>query len=564
MKGVFVSALLLTVSFQAPRSSATVEGVVSVLGTSTPIGGVEVSLTPGRQAGLNAPIYYGAAFGTRLSAFTDAAGHFTFTNVPPGPYLPQFKRQGYYPPPSMNPPGTEIGNGAAIAVTEGTHIRGVALTLVPAARLAGVVTNDEGVPLKGVIVEALLRSYEKWGEPVLTSLGQPSLHAVQTDDRGAYEFPALEAGQYYLRGGYQSGELLTKVERENIAKAPSSESYIRTYYPGTPDALAAAPLRLVPGTSVTIDFSLKSATVYSVSGKVTNLAAADASSIDAFYLAPSGVSSDRESVLLLNSATQSDKAKGRFVIRGIPPGSYDLFPLALNREQGVITGRNSLQITDRDVNDKTVIIRPSSTLKGHITFDDTMGFVPSGTISISIFPRSNLPRLFFNTSRTSVDPSGDFALSNVPEGEYGLDLTVPTDQYVAEVSQGSSKTPVVTVSDIALPVAIKVHRGGGTITGSVVDAQQHLVNFAKVRLEPQGSNRGNLFFYKGTNAENGTFVIRGVPPGDYKIFGWESIIGFADRNADFMGKYEGLGKRISVLDGSSFTSVQLTLIPHEF
>jgi hypothetical protein len=61
-------------------------------------------------------------------------------------------------------------------------------------------------------------------------------------------------------------------------------------------------------------------------------------------------------------------------------------------------------------------------------------------------------------------------------------------------------------------------------------------------------------------AGSGIRIRRGVAPGDYKSFGWESIQAFAHVNSVFMANYENRGKPVHVVERGTATT-ELTLIP---
>jgi hypothetical protein len=58
----------------------------------------------------------------------------------------------------------------------------------------------------------------------------------------------------------------------------------------------------------------------------------------------------------------------------------------------------------------------------------------------------------------------------------------------------------------------------------------------------------------------GRFSIRGVPPGDYKLFAWESIPSFAYQNSAFIAKHEERGRTVHVGQGGT-SSMELQIIP---
>ena len=88
-----------------------------------------------------------------------------------------------------------------------------------------------------------------------------------------------------------------------------------------------------------------------------------------------------------------------------------------------------------------------------------------------------------------------------------------------------------------------------------------VVAAATVVLIPETRRRDNRALYVLANSDaTGRFTLRGVAPGDYKVFAWESIQAFAHVNAAFMAKPEDRGKLVHV--GQSGTvSAELTIIP---
>ncbi len=59
--------------------------------------------------------------------------------------------------------------------------------------------------------------------------------------------------------------------------------------------------------------------------------------------------------------------------------------------------------------------------------------------------------------------------------------------------------------------------------------------------------------------QNGQFSVRGIAPGDYKLFAWEAIEEGAYQDPEFLRPYEERGKPIHVDEGSRLNS-QLQLI----
>jgi len=61
------------------------------------------------------------------------------------------------------------------------------------------------------------------------------------------------------------------------------------------------------------------------------------------------------------------------------------------------------------------------------------------------------------------------------------------------------------------------------------------------------------------SAEDGKFSLRGIPPGDYKLFAWQFIETNAYLNREFMRHYDVFGKVVTVVAGDN-ESIELRLI----
>jgi hypothetical protein len=93
------------------------------------------------------------------------------------------------------------------------------------------------------------------------------------------------------------------------------------------------------------------------------------------------------------------------------------------------------------------------------------------------------------------------------------------------------------------------------------DGPTKVVPGATVVLVPEARRRSNGALYVvGTSDASGRFTLRGVAPGEYKVFAWESIPAFAYQNSTFIAKHEERGNLVNVGQSGTAT-VELTVIP---
>jgi hypothetical protein len=163
-----------------------------------------------------------------------------------------------------------------------------------------------------------------------------------------------------------------------------------------------------------------------------------------------------------------------------------------------------------------------------------------------------------------VDSAGKFTAINVPEARYTFQISgLPATAYVADIRQGG--TSVMDNGFVhdqsATPIQIVLDANGATLQGTVVNSDgKPAANATVVLVPPQGRRQNALLYKNVTTTDIGGFTLRGVPPGPYTIFAWESVPPGAWQNAEFISRYEARGQQIS-LSALSVAEVQVSVIP---
>ena len=106
---------------------------------------------------------------------------------------------------------------------------------------------------------------------------------------------------------------------------------------------------------------------------------------------------------------------------------------------------------------------------------------------------------------------------------------------------------------------VVISRNVGQIDGTVVDDRGKPVPGVQAILIPD--NRGRTELYKtATTDQDGRFVMRGITPGDYKVFAWEAMETYGYFDPEVVRRSEVLGKVVRVAE-SSRLSVEGKIIP---
>jgi hypothetical protein len=221
---------------------------------------------------------------------------------------------------------------------------------------------------------------------------------------------------------------------------------------------------------------------------------------------------------------------------------------------------------NRDIADIRVAVNLGAPLSGEVLVNGTGGSaIKRESIRLILRSLDTTPASYVSLiGIISVDAAGKFTAASVPEARYTFQISgLPATAYVADIRQGG--TSVMDNGFVhdqsGTPVQIVVDANGGTLQGTVVNADGKPAANATVVLVPPQARRQNALLYKNvTTNETGNFTVRGVSPGPYTIFAWESVLPTAWQNAEFLSKYEARGQQIN-LSATSVGEVQLNVIP---
>jgi protocatechuate 3,4-dioxygenase beta subunit len=565
---LLLTILLLTVPVSAQpiagtaAEKCTVEGQVVAAGTGAPLRKARVLL---RKAEARAQ---------PVLAVTDAAGRFLFSEIEPGRYYLSVQRNGYVRQTfgQRGPNRSET----ILSLAPGQHVRDVVFRLVRQAVITGRVYDEDGEPVPEVNVGVLRYLYVS-GERQLTPVGMDS-----TNDLGEYRIYGLAPGRYYVSATYQPSFSFPRARaqarrRGTGGQSAGDEGYAPTYYPGTSDPSRAAPIDLRAGDELSsMDFTLLPTRAVSVRGRVFNSITAKPGRGAILFLLPR-----EQGVRSFSARQQTDvmDSDGTFEIAGVVPGSYTLTAFYFDGRKRY-TARQPIEVGNSDVEGISLVIGPGVDVAGRIYVE---GGAPAGQQNqvvaggqkqeqfemtearVYLQPFDNVPR-FGGVGSGRAQEGGSFTLENVPHDRYRINVFgLPRDYYLKAARVGGQDV-LEEGLDLSLgppsgPLEITISGAGGRIDGSVLTEEQRLFGGASVVLVPEERRRDQRRFYKTTTTDqHGRFVLRGIPPGDYKLFAWEEIERGAYQDAAFLRPYEDRGEPVEV-EGGSRLSVQLHLIP---
>jgi protocatechuate 3,4-dioxygenase beta subunit len=530
---LLVQALPPLVGPLVPETGGRVTGIVRRSDTGQPI--------PGAQVGLAAP---GASLDAAMAraVSTDVNGRFTIKSISSGAYTLIAQADGYFSVTSDPTASPQVKRDVGIIDGQQTDVGSI--ELAPAGAVSGRISGPDGRPVIGAVVQAWRAAY------VRGRLTFSVVKATPTDDLGEYRLFWLSPGDYYISSQYQGGAGATL------------DRYARVFFPGVLEE-DLAPSIAVRGAQELSGIDLQISVTPIMGITMTGRVVVEDEKQPTLRIASLELVPRDRRVLLMNDASNtfanqaSDPLGGNFELRDVPPGVYDLFTAFRDTSGALRSGRIPVDVANGRIEDVSVVIDPLFEVSGRVTLDDD---VPGDRLkpdSIVMMVQDAIPG---KESRRVLNPraeTGEFKLSGVAPGRYVLQLdgaSRSSGMYVV----GSG---LVVDKDAHENLNIDLKSAGGTVFGNVLDVTRiRPFPYATVALVPE-RDRENYTLYRETTAErDGRFVFNGLPPGNYVVFAWQTVIPGAWQNPIFIARYETRGVPVVVETGAEKT-VQVIAIP---
>jgi hypothetical protein len=535
--GMMFALMLPLAGLQAPGS---IEGIVVATGSSIPVPRAAVTLETA-----------GGGEVAKLTASID--GKFAVPGIPPGEYLIRASQDGF----------AHSSHGLRVTVTSGRKSE-VSLGIVPDGAISGRVVDWDGLPVPGILVQALtfIQGPRSWRTLTVRN-------TTQTNDLGEYRLYWLPPGSYFVSTS-------TAVDNDSPrAYLPDTRwgqrlaglQLVPTYFPNAVNALAATRIDVKAGETFTgAVIRLVDQRALSISGVVSIASARGSTSVD---LTPRNPDSG------LQSLTTSADDSGAFMFANVVPGSYVVTAEATNTEGKEVFGSMPIDVGTRNIENLSVVLTTGFDLKIRVTIEGRSRRLEDPQMEVDLQP------LIWETPSPTVERSGDDELTmhHFMPGDYSFgDYSFRTSwNATGPLADGGLylKSARFGGSDIlsgglhidgptSIPLDIVVAEGAGTLSGSVLNDRKQPVSNAIVVLIPDPPLRGRSDLYQNTITDaSGKFKMSGITPGQYKAFSWEVTTEKEWQYADFMELYEDRGQSIRI-EGERRDPIALQLIPPRY
>lgn len=408
--------------------------------------------------------------------------------------------------------------------------------LAPAGVITGRITDRHGKPAACIHVGLI---YD--GDPSHPRrLGNASPQTV-TDDRGRYRFFELAPGRYSVAAQIRYSlavRTLTPVDSNSRSPLFGYRSpYI--YYPHALTLAGAKTIRVAPGQEVKgIDFSVEPVVTHSISGVVKGPALQTVGHGLRVVLMPA------RSPYGLPFAVHGKPvdASGKFQIAGVADGSYVLWATAFVRDRWYAAWTR-ITVTHANITGVVLDPHPGWDITGHLRVESQ----PQGNFRYEISTQQQDDPLWPQTARSQDLPAGGaFELKGLFPGHYLVRVYVqrrtrlpfryprrfevhpPPNWFLKSARFGTQnvRTGLLTVpmSKPAGALDLTVSWNGAQILGTVVNSAGKPASHVSVVLVPASKRRRARWLFRFAPLyEQNHFMLRGVPPGRYRLFAWNDV-----------------------------------------
>lgn len=508
---------------------ALVAGVVIDAGNGSPIRKAYVSLSTAEDNPAEA------------LAITDSSGRFAFANVPSGRYQLHAQRDGYqqawYGAPTPNhAPGV-------IALHSGENRQDFVLCMSLLGAISGVVLDQDGDPLDGAMVSLWMPWFQR-GKPGFAQRG-----STVTNDHGEYWITDVVPGRYLVMVN-GTGRQAIRIQPESVASVQPIDQrfepqYGVQYFPVT-ERLSGAALLTVAGKEIEgIDFHMVARSPASLHGSVVPPADAPPD----VFIQVAGIPLDVPDRTQFSFGTGAGPPKYEFETGGVLPGEY-LLVATVSGGGRPYRGVQRAFVNAGAENQATLKLEPGVDLAGSLKIE---GGSREEEPLVVLTPGDALP--YNNTPpQTHVKADGSFVIPGVVPGIWDIGVQpVPEGGYVKSMRLGEQDVlteDMVIRPDTTELLHIVVSTRGGILEGDVKTVSGKEAGPANVLAAPDGKYSHVLSFYIVGNAdEKGHFKLKGLTPGRYKLYAFETLEYCAWCDPDFLKPFASQGEPVQVTEG---------------
>ncbi len=478
--GAPIATLLLLLAAHPATAACLIRGIVLDAESGKPLPKTRVFAKPGNDSGKPA-----------ILRSTSEQGAFCFERLDPGAYQVVVDRPGYLSFLYGAKPGGE--QGLPLNVDGQTELPYLTIKLLRSASIAGIVLDANGEPRERAHVELDRKAWDKGWNPDWVSF-------AETDDRGAFRFPLLAPGIYYVCVQPATGDGRQFLDEKGH---PVRTAEAVTFYNGSLTFARATPIPLQAGQEIAnLVLGLDKVTPRHLSGRL-------APSLQLEDLARLYLNSD--TAPRMDVALRKD---GTFSIDGLLPAKY-----VVRVTGSKLRIASEVDLTNGDVDG--LIIEPEQTIDARIS---TRLEDPAKSGPLVLHAR-DLERGFEQNGRP--ETGGVYLFKMIPPSIYRLEVQQsdrlfvkslviggqPKSDMELDLRKGQPGTVELVLSPNVASIEGRLDRTEGALPSLATTVV--VMDEAKSRVEVVGDTV--------TVDHTGKFQVEALAPGKYRLFAIEGF-----------------------------------------
>ena len=466
------------------------------------------------------------------SSRADGHAHFVFQGIDEGTYEITAERQGFFYDSRRGP------LQAPIDVQDGAHIKGIVVRLLPFAAVTGRIVDDYEDPIERAQVRLLAVQYFR-GHPTLNNIG-----TAFTDDRGEYRISGVRPGNYYVVAEFDP----YRNRRNNFGTDVKSQqpelAFPPLFYPATSDVRQAQRLPVAAGAEVYVKFAFVSVPSVSIEGRVVNGMTGELIKKPAIVVYWGDMRGGITRRVELSE-------NGSFKVEGVSPGPFTLVTSATEDEINYSDVR-VVEVGATGLKDLEIPVMPDFDIKGQVRLDavNNQRDIPRFAVEFAHMEKGS------NIFRVNADkPRFEFSSKLHPGDHYKVSVpNLPEDYYLKSVLVSGHEAPN---ADVAIygphaEMELVVSPTGGHIDGKALNSKGEPVS-SYILLTPDVDRVPSESIRFTRSDTKGKFVLRGIPPGSYRLYALEDV----DTNElinqpDLLKSFENEAQLVRIEEGGKY------------
>jgi hypothetical protein len=400
-----------------------------------------------------------------------------------------------------------------VPLSPGERKTGVTVRLAPGAAINGRITDPDGDPLTGCIVQ--LTPYR--------SPARQDSYAVasgSSDDLGEYRVFNIPSGRYLVSARCPHPPLTARplTAADDTREIPRVTWGIQ-YYPSAQEQAAAAPVSLTAGADVSgMDFRMRQLAAVDIRGTLT--APGDdwrTQNLQVQLINPNGPAGANTSGI-----SRVDSASGRFELQSVLPGSYTLIANAFISPERQYAARQPIIVGTEPITDLKLALSPGADMPGRVEVAN--GAEAAGRVRIVASPAEPIP--VAQVPQVETDSSGSFILPAMLPGLWHLSVQIPNPKmYVQSVWLANRQLQgriIDTSAGVSGPLRIVLGTRMAALSGNVSGSGGAMQG--RIIIAPASAD-SFLVQREVSAAASGHWDAGQLPPGRYRLYAVDTSAG---------------------------------------